>query len=390
MRRTCQVVVVVLLACAALAQSALGFVQVPGSPFGGGRGPFSLAFSPNGSLLAVANRRRYRGMAYSLSVYSVNRKTGQLSQVPSSPVRAGSGPYSVVFSPSGKLLAVANANGRSASVFSVNRRTGMLGQVRGSPLPTAGGPVAFSPAGHLLATVNTFNDSVSVFSVNQGTGASSEVPGSPFQIGVGSSPQALAFSPVRPLLAVANNGEALSTGNVGPSVSVFSIDKATGALTQVQHSPFPTGPGPYSMAFSPGGGLLAVANYYDQTVSVFSVDAMTGVLTQVHHSPFSIAVGGGADALAFSPGGGLLAVANNGLVSHGVAAGLSVFSVNRRTGALTELPQSPFRAGVGAGSVAFSPAGELLAIPNGSHSVAVFSTAVPRRGHRTTRTVAPR
>jgi WD40 repeat protein len=76
---------------------------------------------------------------------------------------------------------------------------------------------------------------------------------------------------------------------------------------------------------------------------------------------------------AFSPVGGLLATANDGSVS--------VFSVNRRTGALRAVAVSPFSTGSGAGdrhgapSVAFSPGGGLLATPSGGGSVAVFSTA---------------
>ena len=45
------------------------------------------------------------------------------------------------------------------------------------------------------------------------------------------------------------------------------------AFTQVAGSPFATGSGPASVAFSPSGGLLATANSTDGTVSVFSVAA---------------------------------------------------------------------------------------------------------------------
>ena len=293
MRRAGLVLGLAIVACCAFTQSAVGFVQVPGSPFPAGRGPFSLAFSPSGRLLAVANRGRYRGLAYSLSVFSVDQRTGALTQVPGSPFRAGSGPYSVVFSPDGGMLAVANVSGHSVSVFSVDQTTGALTQVKGSPFPTTGGPVAFSPDGGLLATPNTVGDSASVFSVDQRTGTLTPVPGSPFQLGIGSRPQSLAFSPVGGLLAIANNGEALSTGNVGPSVSVFSVDQRTGALTPVPGTPFPTGPGPYAVAFNRAGTLLAVSKL-DNAVSVFSVDPMTGALSQVQGSPFPIAIGFGA------------------------------------------------------------------------------------------------
>ena len=87
---------------------------------------------------------------------------------------------------------------------------------------------------------------------------------------------------------------------------MFSVGSG-GALTQVTGSPFATGRDPESVAFSPGGGLLATANVGDSTVSVFSVGS-GGALTAVTGSPF--ATGSGPVSVAFSPGGGLLATAN--------------------------------------------------------------------------------
>jgi hypothetical protein len=100
---------------------------------------------------------------------------------------------------------------------------------------------------------------VSVFSVSS-AGALTPVSGSPFATGAGAD--SVAFSPSGGLLAIANYN--------GRTVSVFSVGSA-GALTQVSGSPFMTGVTPQSVAFSPSGGLLATANYIDNTVSVFSV-----------------------------------------------------------------------------------------------------------------------
>ncbi len=76
----------------------------------------------------------------------------------------------------------------------------------------------------------------------------------------------VAFSPGGGLLATANS--------VASTVSVFSVGSG-GALTPVSGSPFGTGREPVSVAFSPGGGLLATANFAASTVSVFSVAAPT-------------------------------------------------------------------------------------------------------------------
>ena len=101
-------------------------------------------------------------------------------------------------------------------------------------------------------------------------------------------------------------------GLVGGLIWACLLAGAAGALAQpaftpVAGSPFATGSGPLSVAFSPGGGLLATANESDDTVSVFAVGS-GGALTPVAGSPF--ATGDGPFSVAFSPGGGLLATAN--------------------------------------------------------------------------------
>jgi WD40 repeat protein len=88
------------------------------------------------------------------------------------------------------------------------------------------------------------------------------VTGSPFS--TGSEPDSVAFSPGGGLLATANFADS--------TVSVFSVGSG-GALTAVTGSPFSTGNRPESVAFSPSGGVLATANLQDSTVSVFSVAA---------------------------------------------------------------------------------------------------------------------
>ena len=183
--------------------------------------------------------------------------------------------------------------------------------------------------------------------------AFTQVPGSPFA--TGSVPVSVAFSPGGGLLATANTDD--------NTVSVFAVGSG-GALTQVPGSPFATGSGPESVAFSPDGGLLATANANDNTVSVFAVGS-GGALTQVPGSPF--ATGSAPQSVAFSPDGGLLATANR----HDDT--VSVFAVGSG-GALTQVAGSPFATGVDPFSVAFSPGGGLLATANfDASTVSVFA-----------------
>jgi 6-phosphogluconolactonase (cycloisomerase 2 family) len=291
-----------------------------------------------------------------------------VTQSPASNADTGLNPVSVAFSPGGGLLATSNVQDSSVSTFSVNDATGAL-----TPLgqTVSGGAyaygVAFSPDGRLLATANSTygcaptcnNGSVSTFQVGATGGLTLAST-----VDAGMQPQSVTFTP---------NGRFLATANVySNSVSVFGVDDTTGALTPVTQSPATnanTGTYPYSAAFSPSGGLLAVPNDGAGTVSMFLVNDMTGALTPVAQSPASNADAGTAPvAVAFSPSGGLLAVANS------ESSALSIFQVNQATGVLTPVTQTPASNADTGGStgVAFNAGGALLAVSNASGSVSLF------------------
>ena len=193
-------------------------------------------------------------------------------------------------------------------MFSVDRTEGALKELPGSPysIPLAYS-VVFSPDGRLLA-VSIAPTGVIMFGVSGSAATLSEVRGSPFQVGLppGEVPsQAIAFSADDRWLAVASSA-------IENSLSMFSVDQATGVLRAVPGSPLPDEPpstrfrtGAGSVAFSPRDNLLATANM-DSTASVFTVDAETGALRPVSGSPF--ATSAGAYLPAFSPDGALLAV----------------------------------------------------------------------------------
>ena len=345
------------------ASAAPLFTPVSGSPFAtGGTDPLSVAFNPSGQLLVTGNG------SYGVSVFSV-AASGALTQVSGSPFDTGGDPPgSVAFSPSGRFVAGAGTGDASPSVLMLSvASSGALTPVSGSPFATGGDVpwhVAFSPNGQLLATANTNANTVSVFSV-AASGALTQVSGSPFPAGF-TSPSSVAFSP---------NGRLLATADayVDGRVSVFSV-AASGALTPVTGSPFATGSEePVSVAFSPSGRFLATANSSgDASVSVFSV-AASGALTPVSGSPFATGTPLTPPwSVAFSPCGGLLATGTGiGTLATGNTA--SVFSIGA-SGALTPVSGSPFIVGGYAPfSVAFSPNGQLLATANrGPSSVSVL------------------
>ena len=138
---------------------------VPGSPFAIGTSPTSVAFSPGGALLATGDPGANEASMFSVSFI------GKLTQVSGSPFATGYVPASVAFSPDGTLLAAADSRnaignpGDELSLFSVSS-AGALTPLSSSPLKTGSAPesVAFSPDGFLLASANAFGNTTSVFS----------------------------------------------------------------------------------------------------------------------------------------------------------------------------------------------------------------------------------
>jgi len=345
---------------AAQAVPSPAFTEVSGSPFSTPGNPSVVAFSPDGRLAAVADGDG------TVAIFSV-AAGGAPTPVPGSPFTVGGSSSSVAFSPDGSLLAVTDTNADQVDVLSV-AADGELTPIAGSPFnagAATGLPfsVAFSPVGKLLAVSNYGGDantiySVSMFAVAPG-GAITPVAGSPFGLGAGNQPFSVAFSPSGGLLSTANTN--------GNTVSVFTV-AVNGALTQVTGSPYSTGSGsqPLSVAFSADGGLLATANSEGNSVSVFSV-ASGGTLSDVVGSPFSS--GNGTRTVAFGPGG-LLAAANY------FAGTVSVFSPGAG-GTLTPIAGSPFTSDSYPTSVAFSSSAGAFGVAELFSGLAMFGGGSP-------------
>jgi 6-phosphogluconolactonase len=344
------------LAALVLVPLAGAWTPVPGSPFGSSANDASAAFNPSGSLLAVGD------MGGGLSEYNVDPSTGALTKTSWSPFATGGGIQQVVYSPSGKDLVVVQPVFDEIEIYNVQSPASAptLLSENGFDVGVEPFGVAFNKAGTLLAAIDFTNGSFWVWRFNDATGGLVTAGG-----GIaGSHPESIAFSPSGNLLAIANTG--------GNSVSMFSVDSA-GAVTPVPGSPFPAGAGPTSVVFNPAGTLLATANILGDSVGVYSVSA-TGVLTQVAGSPFVSTDALNPQSVAFSPSGGLLAAAAGG--SGGSGGSLALFSVSP-AGALTEAPGSPL-TNVDERSVAFSPSGAFLAAAEDSApAVGLFSSGAP-------------
>jgi hypothetical protein len=235
---------------------------IPGSPFPTTWHASSLAYSPNGKLLAVGS-----GDSSELAVYAIGAD-GAPTPVAGSPFSFTSlyTAEGVAFSPNSGLLAATDLQG--VQMLSVSA-AGVPSLVPGSPF--GGGPrrvlPAFSPDGRTLAVADGDSGTVSAFSV-AANGALTPVPGSPF---TGGGARDLAFSPNGKLLATTDpNADMLSLYAVG----------ANGALRHVYGSPFE---GPQlsvrAPSFGRNGTLLALGDRINGALMVYKVGKEDQALT---------------------------------------------------------------------------------------------------------------
>jgi 6-phosphogluconolactonase len=227
--------------------------------------------------------------------------------------------------------------------FKIDPSTGALG----SPLTMSGpnqslGMVATITLGRLYVS-DFLNDTVEGFSINSSTGGLTAVTGSPFLLG-GTPPGAGGVSP----FVSAGSYVYVTDVNAG-AVSAFTYDSLTGALSTVAGSPFPAGDTPvHAVVAGSQNQFLYVSNLNDSAggISAFTIDFNTGALTPMPGSPYATGSAGsfpGPSALAITGNGQILYVALVGTVNANNK--IAAFSIDANTGALTAIPGSPFATG---------------------------------------------
>jgi 6-phosphogluconolactonase len=156
-----------------------------------------------------------------------------------------------------------------------------------------------------------------------------------------------------------------SSGASGGSISAYSIEGHTGALLPVPGSPFPDPGGPWSITIDPKGRFAYASNVADDTISAYSIDATTGALTPVPGSPFAQGPAGSGErpvSVAVDPAGKFLFVANYYFTT------VRAYQIDQNTGALTQVPGSPFPAANNPQSVTVDLTGRFVYVANGYHN----------------------
>jgi 6-phosphogluconolactonase (cycloisomerase 2 family) len=123
------------------------------------------------------------------------------------------------------------------------------------------------------------------------------------------------------------------TGNQGATLSGYSVDTSSGALTPLSGFPLAVGVNPQIIAVDPQNRFLFVADVAVSKLHVFAIQSSSGALSEIGASPSATV--DEPTAIAVDPSGTHVYVV--GMVSN-VVGGFSLSS----TGALTPIEGSPF------------------------------------------------
>ena len=227
------------------------------------------------------------------------------------------------------------------SVLTMNHQTGALAPIAGTSTFAADNgavQIVSDPRGRFIyvahSAVYTTAGTIAGYSVNPASGALTPVPGSPFAAGTSTND-----------LAIDSEGRFLyATASGSGEVHGWTI-QANGSLSPIPGLPLYLGDAsmPESLATTPAARCcyLYVARWVGGStrVSGFSYNSTTGALTQLPLSPF--AAPGAYDASS-------IIVNNTGdrvLMAAGGTSNITTFDIGSGTGALTEHLFSPTPAG---------------------------------------------
>jgi 6-phosphogluconolactonase (cycloisomerase 2 family) len=195
------------------------------------------------------------------------------------------------------FLYVSNLNDSAGgiSAYTINQQNGALSPISGSPFPT-GAPGSFpGPSAMVVSVDNNFlyvalagtanaNNKIAAFSIDPTTGSLTALPQSPFT--TGNDPLQMAYVPL-----TANSQGFLYTANVQDgTISAFTADDTTGVLTPVNGSPYASGTSVWGLSqilTSSGNFFLYAADPQAKTVTAYSINPNTGALTPLQGSPFT-------------------------------------------------------------------------------------------------------
>lgn len=187
------------------------------------------------------------------------------------------------------------------------------------------------------------------YAQNPVSGALITIVGSPFSIAGNNSTYGVAIHP--------NNNFIYAANVSSHTISVYSINPLTGALTAVGTPTDSESTGTNGLFFHPSGQFLYATNQSGNSITGFNV-ASDGTLTVMAGSPFATTGASSINGVVVSADGQFLYAA-----SMGGNGGVAGFTIDQTTGALTLIPGSPFRNTLGGDTT--NPGDGISIHPNG-------------------------
>jgi 6-phosphogluconolactonase len=217
--------------------------------------------------------------------------------------------------------------------------------------------------GRFAYAVNSSAGTLSGYSIDSTTGALTALKGSPLTVHGSSALHQALIDPSGSFLYVVDSG--------ADGVFAYLINQGNGSGQPISGSPFATGRTPVSLTFDYTGAYLYVANNADNTISAYTVTIATGALAPIVGSPFAISGTNPGPTQIVAAGAYLFAVDSN-------TSSVDVFSIAPGTGALTEAHNgSPFATDTGPYSLAIDRTGKVLYTANlgpaGAGSISAFT-----------------
>jgi 6-phosphogluconolactonase (cycloisomerase 2 family) len=213
-----------------------------------------------------------------ISQYTIDAN-GALS--PIGKIASGANPNSVTIDPTGRFVYVANSGDSTISQYKIGTG-GVLGQMTTAQSGLAPVSIIVDPSGKYAYAANSQGDDVAQFTIDPTSGVltpmttATVTPCSPAPCAQGHWPISIAIDSKSQYAYVANL--------TSDSFTQYTIGAADGALTPKSTTTLPVGSNPYSVAVagdSTGGKYVYVVNNGSATVSEYSVDQATGALSSI-------------------------------------------------------------------------------------------------------------
>lgn len=220
-----------------------------------GKGPYSVAITPDGSYAYVANET-----AGTVSVVNIATR-----QVVGEPIKVGAKPSTIAFSPNGADAYVTDHGSSEVSVIEAATKK-VVAEI---PVGTEPYGIAVSPGGNFAYVTIEETDSVEVIDTH-----TDKVVGGP--IAVGPDPVSVAFTPDGKTAYVADD----------EAEEISAIDTETRGVTSIK-----VGYEPWGVAVTPDGSKAFVSDYGSDSISVVNLATKQAVLEfPVGKYPYELAI----------------------------------------------------------------------------------------------------